>query len=379
MIKEKEMGLKENITSFALQLGFDLVGFTHADKFEKAEHAINNYINMGITYPFIKIEASQRCNPQNSLPGAKTIVSAALAYTISDKYLPERPAGKFKGYVSRYAIGPDYHLVLRQKLTELGEYIKSIKSGARYRIVVDDELMIDRACAQRAGIGWFSPNTCITTQKYGSWVFLGEVLTDLEIEPDAPAFSECADCNRCVKACPTGALVKPYIMNPYRCLSYITQMSGYIPWEFRETMGHRIYGCDTCQMACPINNKAVSADKPELMPILNPVQDIVKLLDIDNNTFKLTFGGTAAGWRGKNIILRNAVIALGNYRDEAAIPTISKVLRESPSPVVRGHAAWALAVTSGVRAKTKLLEALKRETDDDARCEIEYVLSEVTV
>jgi epoxyqueuosine reductase len=168
-------------------------------------------------------------------------------------------------------------------------------------------------------------------------------------------------------------------MNPYRCLSYITQMSGYIPWEFRETMGHRIYGCDTCQMACPINNKAVSADKPELMPILNPVQDIVKLLDIDNNTFKLTFGGTAAGWRGKNIILRNAVIALGNYRDEAAIPTISKVLRESPSPVVRGHAAWALAVTSGVRAKTKLLEALKRETDDDARCEIEYVLSEVTV
>lgn len=371
------MSLKENIISYGYRLGLDLIGFTHSGKLESAEKQIIKTIEMGISYPFINAETSLRCSPDKNMTGAKTIISAAIAYTISDSHLPESPNTEFKGYISRYAIGPDYHRVLCGKLGYLADYIKTVVPGADCKVFVDNGCMVDRACAQRSGIGWFSPNTCITTHKYGSWVFLGEIITDVEIEPDLPAFSECTGCNQCIEACPTGALLEPYVMDPSRCLSYITQMSGCIPYKFRESMGYRIYGCDTCQMVCPINKKAIPSDNHELMPVLNPEQDLIKLLSIDKNTFEKTFGLTAAGWRGRNIILRNAVIALGNYCDERALPILNELLHYNPSPVVRGHAAWAMAKTGGDRIEHELIKALELERDKASRRQIEHALSEV--
>ncbi|MDK2836418.1 MAG: epoxyqueuosine reductase [Thermosediminibacterales bacterium] len=367
------MNLKQKIQQFAKTIGIDLIGFTTAEPFEETERILQELSkNIGSEFPFINHTAKVRCNPKHIMPNARSIISAAISYTVSEEKLPKRDDSPFLGWISRYAVSRDYHIIMEKKLQQVAEYIKQIKP-IEYKIFVDDGLMVDRAVAQRAGIGWFGGNTCIFTEEYGSWVFLGNILLDIEIEPDTPLHNKCDRCGRCVKACPTGALVEPYVVNPYRCLSYITQMRGCIPREFRPLMSKRIYGCDTCQYVCPKNHEIKAGDHEEFYPLITPYPDLISILNMSKKEFDITFGKTAAGWRGKNIIQRNAVIALGNYKDERAGDVIKKALLH-PSPQVRGHAAWALTRIEGYNYKNELEKAIRRETDEYAKREMLYSL-----
>ena len=242
-------------------------------------------------------------------------------------------------------------------------------------ISVDSGPLVDKAIAQRAGIGWYGKNTLIYSKDSGSRIFLGEILCDLELEADESQKSKCSECNICLRACPTGALRvdKPYKINPLRCISYLTQKSGFIPLDKRGLIGNRIFGCDICQDVCPFNKTRVIKDKDEFKPLIdNPVK-LEGILRMGNREFEKRFGHTALYWRGKNIIQRNAVIALGNLGREDSVDILIGIL-EHPSPIVRGHVPWALSKI-GVDSLDKVLsKTLKREKDERVIKEIKLVL-----
>ncbi len=339
------MGIKEEIREFGKSIGIDLIGFTTAQPFDITQKVLEDSINNGFGLPHLNRILLQRCTPRKRMPQARSIISVAMSYNISPEHFPSRPDAPFLGFISKHAVGMNYQRVLREKLFQVARFINKF-TPVKYRIFAGGSSMVDRAIAQRAGIGWSGANTCLYTIDYGSWVFLGNMLIDLEIEPDRPIENQCKECYRCVTACPTGALVKPNVIDPYRCLSYITQMEGYISEEFRISMGKKIFGCDTCQQVCPQNRQAIPSDHPEFMPLIDPSVDLISLLRMDKEEFGESFEKTVIGLGNRDIILRNAVIALGNYRDNRAANVLKEVLHQHVSPVVRDHAIWALSQIS---------------------------------
>ena len=290
------------------------------------------------------------------------------------------------GRVARYARVRDYHRVMKRRMRELvRELQRELGSTISARWYVDDGPMLDRAAANRAGIGWFGKNTNILTPGFGSWVFLGQVITDLELEPDAPLKKSCGSCVRCIDDCPTGAIVAPYVIDNARCISYLTiENRGPIPRQLRPLMGDWVFGCDICQDVCPVNRKAQPAGEPIPPPNAagavgrsstpespgGPVfLDLVELLEISEEDFRSRFAGTSimrAKWLGMQ---RNACVALGNLGEESSVPALSKALREA-HPLVRGHAAWALGRIGGPQAAAVLADAAATETDPDVAEEI---------
>lgn len=328
------MSLKEDIIQYADQLGIDQVGFTSCEPFLVEKKYLEHKKANNLISPFEEQNIELRCFPEKLLPNAKTIICFALGYLVAPYKPEETNNGKYAlGKISRYAQVKDYHIVLGEKLKKIVEFISKQKQG-KFKIFIDTGSLIDKAVAQRAGIGWIGANTCLFTEKYGSWVFLGEVLTDIEIEPDEPIDNLCNNCGKCIKACPTGALVAPYVINPYKCLSYITQMGGIIPQEFLKPLGYRIFGCDTCQEACPKNNDVVIPNHNELL-LPEPLEtNLYKLYKISKNDFNKIFSISAAGWRGRNIIRRNAICALNNMDNDYIIKVFNE-LTNDPSKVVK--------------------------------------------
>lgn len=364
------MRLKDSIKEYAYSQGFDLVGFTTIKPLLETRRILKQRLGEGYVFPFEVGGVEQITDPRSLLPGARSVIALGMSYSISENLIPPKPEGKFLGLISRYAWGLDYHRVFIQKMKKLGDYINSIKK-TNYRVFVDTGSIIDRAVAYRAGLGWISKNTCLANPRYGTWVFLGEIILDIELEPDTPLQNRCGKCERCLDVCPTGALFEPYKLDPMKCLSYLTQKRGWIPREYRSRFGNRLYGCDTCQEECSINSAAVSGNHKEFMPVvLKPYMELTSLFSITNAEFKKTFGRSAAGWAGKNTILRNAVIVLGNSRDEEAEPILLKALKH-PSPVIRGHAAWAIArCLKKSRGLICLEKALSTENNDEVKHEI---------
>lgn len=287
--------------------------------------------------PFEEQDVDLRCYPEKLLSGAKTIICFAMGYLINSYDLEEVSKGK----ISRYAQIKDYHFVVKEKLDKVVDFISTKKEGS-FKVFVDTGSILEKAAAQRAGLGWIGENTCLFTEKFGSWVFLGEVLTDIYVEPDEPAKNRCNHCGKCIKACPTGALIEPYNINPYKCLSYITQMRGNIPLEFRKALGNRIFGCDTCQEACPQNRDVKIPVHEEFLPNKSPETDLLKLLQITRGDFREKFSDIAAGWRGRNTLRRNAACAMGNTQEKYFIKTLKQLAEKELSPVVREHMIWAI-------------------------------------
>ena len=367
---------KARVVSRAKDLGFDLVGIASAQPFIKEERIFKerrdrNYLERW-HYDDQTIET--HCTPSLSLCDARSIVCTATSY-YSDVTPHDPRAAGLKGAISNYAWGLDYHKVIGRRLNELADFIALEFPGARCLPCVDTGPLMDRAAAVRAGIGWFGKSGNVLTKEFGSYVFLAELITTLDLEPDEPLQTNCGQCVECIVDCPTGAIGPNGEIDARRCLSDLTQAKGPIPREYRKIIGNRLWGCDTCQTVCPVNDRKAAHLHPEFAPQshIGTAMDLPSVLLMTKAEFRRWFGSTAMAWRGKAVLQRNAAVALGNSRDQAAVPPLVASLRDR-KPLVRGHAAWALGQLGGQEAHGALEDLLRVETDAWVREEAELAL-----
>ncbi|WP_281890195.1 tRNA epoxyqueuosine(34) reductase QueG [Paenibacillus sp. YYML68] len=368
--------LKEELRAQAFSLGVDKLGFASAEPFSQLKDVLVRHRQKGYESGFEEPDLDKRTDPSLTLATARSIISIAVAYPSKLKSPPRSEPGAYRGMLSRSAWGQDYHHVLRDRLKRVEDWLKTRVPEALIVSMVDTGVLVDRAVAERAGIGWVGRNCSVITPEWGSWVYLGELVTNIPFSPDTPVLDSCGDCTICIDACPTSALVGHGQLNAQRCISYVTQTKGMIEDdELKRKIGNRLYGCDTCQIVCP-KNKGIHADHhPELTPDPELVKPLLRpLLQMTNREFKERFGSSAAAWRGKKPIQRNAVLALGNFRDVDSVPDLVRLLKTDERPEIRGSAAWSLGQIGGDAAKGALREALRRETDEALRRELKKAL-----
>ena len=334
------MDIKLEIQKLAKEIGISKIGFTTADNFAYLEKSLRLAVEEGRTSGFEHKNIEERIEPKLSLASAKTIISIAVAYPHKLKQQPQKTEYK-RGKFTPNSWGLDYHHVLQDKLDKLARGIEELTSDFEYKGMVDTGALVDTAVAQRAGIGFLGKNGLVISKEYGSYMFLGELITNLEIEPDQPVDYGCGDCTRCLTSCPTSCLLGDGSMNAKRCLSFQTQDKGVMDLEFRKKIKTVIYGCDICQICCPYNKGLDNPLATEIDPDLaHP--ELIPFLELSNGQFKEKFGMVAGSWRGKNILQRNAIIALANSRDRSAIPKILQIIDKSQNQVHIATAIWAL-------------------------------------
>ncbi|HFI0292988.1 TPA: tRNA epoxyqueuosine(34) reductase QueG [Streptococcus suis] len=335
------MNIKEEIITLSKEIGISKIGFTTADDFSYLEKSLRAGVEEGRTTGFEHKNIEERIDPKLSLASARTIISIAVAYP---RHLPQQPQKtQYKrGKITPNSWGLDYHYILQDKLERLARGIERLTDGLEYKAMVDTGALVDTAVARRAGIGFIGKNGLVISKEYGSYMFLGELITNLDIEPDQPVDYDCGDCNRCVTACPTACLLGDGTMNARRCLSFQTQDKGMMDLEFRKKIKTVIYGCDICQICCPYN-KGISS--PEVVEIDSDLAqpELIPFLELSNGQFKEKFGMIAGSWRGKNILQRNAIIALANSNDRSAIPKLLEIIDKKQNPIHMATAIWALS------------------------------------
>ncbi len=306
--------------------------------------------------------------PRELLPQCRSVVCVAQNYYAGSS----PPPGDLEGWISRYAWGEDYHKEMKGRLLHLLRGIQEIGgSGTRGRVFVDTGPFLEREAAMRSGMGFIGKNSCLINQKFGSWLFLGEVLTNLPLEPDPPAVPRCGRCTRCLDACPTNAFVGPYLLDARRCISTLTiELRGPIPRDFRPLMGTHVFGCDICQEVCPWNRFARVTSHEAYHPRAGlQAPDLVELMGLDLEDYQKLFRKSPVK-RAKLVGLRrNLAVALGNTGSPEAVPVLSLAL-DDPEPLVRGHAAWALGRIGGAAARQALKERLDKEGEAEVREEI---------
>jgi epoxyqueuosine reductase len=389
------------IKEYAYSLGFDMARITSAEAFPEAERVIQERIAQGLMdglHWYTAERAEVSCHPDALLPGAQSIIALAMCYLTE---LPDETANDpLHGRISRYAWGEDYHEIIKPKLYQftewLKEYARSEIDDPEFRVFVDTGRMVDRAVAERAGLGWYGKNTNILTKGWGSWIFLAEIVTNLPLTNsyDAPLKANCGQCELCLHACPTGALPAPYVLDNTRCISFLTiELRGSIPLELRPLMGNLIFGCDICQQVCPVNHVAerrlglrAGASKGSTQPVqFHPHQEfrprpatggspeLIPLLSLTEEQFRERFRRSPIRRTKRRGLLRNVCVALGNSGDPQAIPALIGALHDI-EPLVRGHAAWALGRIGGLEAQKALEQALSEEEDEEVQQEIRYAL-----
>ncbi|MDQ0973229.1 epoxyqueuosine reductase [Neobacillus niacini] len=364
--------LKKEVIEYSKTIGIDKIGFTTADPFTELKNRLIRQQELGYQSGFEEPDIEKRVTPALLLPEPRSIISIALAYPSKMKVRVEGKRGERRGFFSRASWGLDYHHILRDRLKKLEEFILAKVPDARLKSMVDTGELSDRAVAVRAGIGWSGKNCAVMTPEYGSYVYLGEMITSIPFVPDSPMEDQCGSCTACIDACPTGALVQGGQINAQRCIAFLTQTKAVIPEEFRDKIGNRVYGCDSCQTSCPVNkgkdfhfHEEMEADPEIAKPLLRP------LLKMSNREFKNKFGSAAGSWRGKKPIQRNAIIALAHFKDETAVPDLQAVLENETSNVLKETAAWALGKIGSPEAIEALEKAAATETDFEVKNEIE--------
>lgn len=340
--------MKSAIVERARELGFDDCRFTaanppdHAAQFQRWL-AAGSHGEMG----YLERNAHKRVDPSQVLGGVKTIVSLLASYA--------RPTGAktatngATGEIARYARFSDYHDVMGERLKALAAFVDTLGgAGSRSLWYVDTGPLLERDLGERAGLGFVGKHTNLISRKFGNWIFLSEVLTTLELEPDAPEKNRCGSCRRCIDACPTAAITAPFQLDARRCISYLTiELKGSIPEEFRGAIGNRIYGCDDCLAVCPWNRFAHEGAmmKEHYRPDL-AAPELIELLGLDDGAFKKRFAGTPILRAKRRGLLRNVCVALGNSRDERALPAL-RAAAADPEPLIAEHARWGIEQITG--------------------------------
>lgn len=364
--------LKQEIIEYSKQIGIDKIGFASAELFQELKHRLLRQQELGYQSGFEESDIEKRTNPELVLSGAQSIIAIALAYPSKLKDAPQSKRGERRGIFCRASWGQDYHAVLRDRLQKLEQFLQERVPNVQVRSMVDTGELSDRAVAERAGIGWSGKNCAIITSEFGSYVYLGEMVTNIPFPPDIPFEEGCGTCNKCVEVCPTGALVQGGQLDSQKCIAFLTQTKGFLAEEYRIKIGNRLYGCDTCQTVCPKNKGIDFHLHPEMEANPELVKPLLKpLLTIGNREFKEKYGYMSGSWRGKKPIQRNAILALAHYKDETAVPELVAVMKQDPRPVMRGTAAWALGRIGIKEAAEEIEKAKQAEQDEQVLAEME--------
>ncbi|MBH9580149.1 tRNA epoxyqueuosine(34) reductase QueG [Staphylococcus felis] len=356
--------LKKEVIEYAYTIGIDSIGFTTADPFDELKQKLKAYHSKGYASGFEESDINLRTEPKLSLPTARSIIAIAVGYPNKLKNAPKSTKGDRRGMFARASWGQDYHTIMRKRLDLLGQFIQSKVPDVDIMSMVDTGVLSDRAVAERAGLGFTGRNGFIISPELGTWTYLGEMLVSIPFPPDDPLMDSCGDCTICVDRCPTGALVGNGQLNSQKCISFLTQTKGYLQDEYRYKIGNRLYGCDTCQQVCP-KNKGINTEQDDIIlepDILKP--RLIPLLQMNNKTFKNTFGHLAGAWRGKKPIQRNAIIALAHFKEMTAIPTLKEVAEHDPRPMIRGTAFWAIGQIDGENQQDYLLRHFENEIEE---------------
>lgn len=340
--------LAGNIRDWALELGFQAIGISDTNLADD-ERYLQKWLAAGYhgDMTYMARHGHKRSRPAELVPGTLRIISARMDYLPPGAEPPHKVlADPHRGYVSRYALGRDYHKVLRQRLQQLAERIEAAAGPFGYRAFTDSAPVLEKALARNAGLGWIGKHSNLIHPKAGSWFFLGELYTDLPLPVDEKFTTDhCGSCTACMDICPTQAIVGPYQVDARRCISYLTiELRGPIPEHLRPLMGNRIYGCDDCQLICPWNKFARPSDKPDFEArhgLGTPA--LIDLFAWDEAEFLSKTAGTAIRRIGHVCWLRNIAVALGNAPTSNAVITALRQRSDHPSALVREHVAWALA------------------------------------
>lgn len=362
--------LKRAIVDEAHGAGFDKVGFARA-RLDAEAPRLAEWLRRGYHGEMRWMERApeRRSNVALSLPGAQTLVACALNYYQGP---PESSPGR--GVISSYARGGDYHRVLEQKLNVVADFIETT-CNVPTKLYVDTGPVLEKSYAVAAGLGWTGKHSNLISREGSSWFFLGEILVPLDLPVDEPERDHCGTCTRCIAACPTGAIVEPYVVDSRLCISYLTiELRGPIPRDLRPLIGNRIYGCDDCQDVCPWNRFAKRSDEAAFFP-QEPLasMDLIRMLGMSREEFAAATKGSAVRRARYPGFLRNVAVALGNAHDSRAIPALVEAL-DHEEPLVRGHVAWALGMLDDPVARPPLVKRLDREKDDTVCEEIEWAL-----
>ena len=392
------MNISEKIISYAADIGLSPVGIIDAEPLNNLKPWLENQRQDGLTPPFLHTSIQARIDPQLTLPGCQSIICLAIPY-LGNWRVEEADMGlenpkdhpllqstglngkeeELCGEIARIACGQDYHRVFAAKAHQLINFMNEASSSFfNYLVLSDTNPLLERAFFEKAG-AVRGANTTIISSAYGSWIALGLILVDFPLKnipfEQTPSF-RCLNCGRCLKACPTGALHAPFQINPWRCLSFITQNKGIIPPSYRELMGCRIYGCDTCQEVCPQNQGQPFSPIQEFNPsVLPPTLPLKSLATINKKDYYLTIGQTAAGWRGRQTLRRNAIVALGNSKQPEAADLLNQLIQTDPSPLIRMHTAWALGQLNTTEARRILAARLSTENSKQVNQEIRAALT----
>ncbi len=340
------LDLKHRIGQWSRDLGFQAFGVADTELDEHGNR-LEAWLAKGFhgEMEYMERHGAMRYQPDQLVAGTTRIISVRMDYMPPDVApwddVLEQPS---KAYVSRYALGRDYHKLMRKRLVKLGDKIRNEIGPFGYRAFVDSAPVLEKAVAQKAGLGWIGKHSNLLHQKTGSWFFLGELFTDLPLPVDQPATEHCGSCSRCIPACPTDAIVGPYQVDARRCISYLTiELRSSIPESLRPAMGNRIYGCDDCQIACPWNKFSEPTDEADFHPRHNlDDADLIALFAWSEEAFLKNTEGSAIRRIGHDCWLRNIAVALGNEAYSESVIAALKSRESHPSELVKEHVQWAL-------------------------------------
>ena len=339
--------LAQRVRALAREFGFQRCGIAGIELGEDEQH-LRDWLSQGLygSMDWMVQHGDKRSRPQELIPGTLRVISVGLDYgrNDSDDAWDTLQDGT-RAYVARYALGRDYHKLMRHRLQKLAERLQQDVGVFGYRVFVDSAPVLERALARNAGLGWIGKHTCLIDKDGGSWFFLGELYLDIALPAAEPATNHCGTCSRCIDICPTQAIIAPYRLDARRCISYLTiEHEGAIPLEFREAIGNRIFGCDDCQLVCPWNKFAERFDEPDFRARNDLDQaTLADLFAWDEGEFLRRTEGSAIRRSGHERWLRNIAVALGNAPTTPEVINALHSRRDDPSDTVREHVAWALA------------------------------------